>query len=139
MGVRPCEGSTSHPFTDGNGRTARAVMNLELIRAGLPSVIIRRKDRLRYYEALAESDQGVDLGLIAELILTRATDALRDLERAAKAHQGYDLVQARLRKGSRAPGCHLERCGPPSLLAGGRRSRRSLRPGGRRFNPVVRR
>ena len=87
-----------HPFTDGNGRTARAVMNLELIRAGLPSVIIRRKDRLRYYEALAESDQGGDLGLIAELILTRATDALRDLERAAKAHQGYDLVQAQLRK-----------------------------------------
>ena len=87
-----------HPFTDGNGRTARAVMNLELIRAGLPSVIIRRKDRLRYYEALAESDQGGDLGLIAELILTRATDALRDLERTAKAHQGYDLVQARLRK-----------------------------------------
>ena len=87
-----------HPFTDGNGRTARAVMNLELIRAGLPSVVIRRKDRLRYYEALAESDQGGDLGLIAELILTRANDALRYLERTAKAHQGYDLVQAQLRK-----------------------------------------
>ena len=87
-----------HPFTDGNGRTARAVMNLELIRAGLPSVIIRRKDRLRYYEALAESDQGGDLGLIAELILTRATDALQDLERAAKVHQGYDRAQEQLRK-----------------------------------------
>ena len=34
-----------HPFADGNGRTSRAVLNLELIRGGFPSVIIRRKDR----------------------------------------------------------------------------------------------
>ena len=88
-----------HPFTDGNGRTARAVMNLELVRGGFPSVIIRRrKDRHRYYDALAESDSGGNLELIAELILSRATDALRDLERAATAHQGYDAAQAQLRK-----------------------------------------
>lgn len=87
-----------HPFSDGNGRTSRAIMNLELIRAGLPSIIIRRKDRSRYYEALAESDLGGDLGLIAELILARAEDALRDLERAATAQQGYDRAQAELRR-----------------------------------------
>lgn len=87
-----------HPFTDGNGRTARAVMNLELVRGGFPSVIIRRKDRLRYYEALAESDLGGNLELIAELILRRADDALRSLERTAAAHQGYDAAQERLRK-----------------------------------------
>ena len=87
-----------HPFTDGNGRTSRAVMNLELIRAGLPSVIIRRKDRLRYYEALAESDLGGDLGPISELILARAADALRDLERKAAVHEGYDPAQAKLRR-----------------------------------------
>ena len=52
-------------------------MNLELIRAGLPSVIIRRKDRLRYYEALADSDAGGDLGLVAELVLARAADAVK--------------------------------------------------------------
>lgn len=87
-----------HPFSDGNGRTARAVMNLELIRAGLPTLIIRRKDRLRYYEALAESDLGGDLGLLSELVLSRAEDALRDLERAAAAGQGYDKAQAELRR-----------------------------------------
>lgn len=87
-----------HPFTDGNGRTARAVMNLELIRGGLPSLIIRKKDRLRYYEALAESDLGGDLGLVAELLLARAEDALRDLERAAAAQQGYDRLQSELRQ-----------------------------------------
>lgn len=87
-----------HPFTDGNGRTSRAVMNLELIRAGLPSAIIRRKDRLRYYDALAESDLGGDLEPVSELILARAEDALRDLERAARRHEGYDAEQERLRK-----------------------------------------
>ena len=87
-----------HPFTDGNGRTARAIMNLELIRAGLPSVIIRRRDRLRYYDALAESDLGGDLEPVSELILARAEDALRDLERAAKRHEGYDAAQEMLRK-----------------------------------------
>ncbi len=87
-----------HPFTDGNGRTSRAVMNLELVRGGFPSVIIRRKDRLRYYEALAESDLGGNLELIAELILLRAEDALRDLERAATVQQGYDKAHAELRR-----------------------------------------
>ena len=77
-----------HPFTDGNGRTSRAVMNLELIRAGYPSIIIRRQDRLRYYDALAESDLVGDLLPISELILARAEDALRDLERRATAHAG---------------------------------------------------
>ncbi len=87
-----------HPFSDGNGRTSRAVMNLELIRAGFPSIIIRRTDRPRYYEALAESDLGGDLGPISELILARAEDALRDLIRNATRHGDFDIVQAKLRK-----------------------------------------
>ena len=85
-----------HPYIDGNGRTARAIMNLELIRAGLPSVIIRRKDRVRYLEALSHSDEGGDLGLISELIIERAQDSLRDLERAAARRQGYDEAAVRL-------------------------------------------
>lgn len=87
-----------HPYSDGNGRTSRAVMNLELIRAGLPVTIIRRRDRSRYYEALADSDLGGDLDLIAELILARAEDALRSLERAATTQQGYDMAKAKLRR-----------------------------------------
>lgn len=68
-----------------------------------PSVIIRRKDRLRYYDALAESDLGGNLELIAELIVGRAKDALRDHERTATAQhstaqQGYDIIQAKLHK-----------------------------------------
>ncbi len=41
-----------HPFTDGNGRTARLIMNMELMKSGYVPVIIKKECRLKYYEAL---------------------------------------------------------------------------------------
>ncbi|MPM30419.1 hypothetical protein SDC9_76969 [bioreactor metagenome] len=39
-----------HPFIDGNGRTGRLILNLELIKAGLLPVNIKFSDRRRYYD-----------------------------------------------------------------------------------------
>ena len=41
-----------HPFVDGNGRTSRLLMNLDLMNHGFNPVIIKKEDRLKYYEAL---------------------------------------------------------------------------------------
>lgn len=41
-----------HPFVDGNGRTGRLLLNFELMKAGYPPAIIRKEDRLAYYDAL---------------------------------------------------------------------------------------
>ncbi|HDQ72320.1 MAG TPA: Fic family protein [Chloroflexi bacterium] len=47
-----------HPFIDGNGRTARLVMNLLLMRDGYPPTIILRANRGQYYRVLAQADAG---------------------------------------------------------------------------------
>ncbi|WP_303070347.1 Fic family protein [Bilophila wadsworthia] len=41
-----------HPFKDGNGRTARLIMNFELMRAGFPTVIVPVDARPDYYRNL---------------------------------------------------------------------------------------
>ncbi len=90
-----------HPFIDGNGRTARAISNLELIRSGLPPIIIRKIERDRYLDALSQSDSGGDIAPFIDLILTRSEDALLGLEKAAAKHDEYDPLKEKILKGQR--------------------------------------
>lgn len=44
-----------HPFIDGNGRTARLLMNLLLLKNGKPPLIIRPRDRKRYLQVIEKA------------------------------------------------------------------------------------
>lgn len=89
----------THPFHDGNGRVARLLMNLTLMRGGYPMAVILNVDRKKYYDALKKADdkdskpfvnfvaaaveRSLDLWLRA-VEPTREDDALLSLAEASK-------------------------------------------------------
>ncbi len=96
-----------HPFQDGNGRVARAIASLVLIKDGLFPLVITRDDRKRYIEALEAADRG-DLSPLVKIFVrsqssqfkkasevvedtyseTRSTEsALKILQQAAEIYQ----------------------------------------------------
>lgn len=74
---------TVHPFIDGNGRVARLLMNLMLMRHGFPIAIITKEDRLRYYDAL-EFSQASDLTPFVVLLAECIEESLEEYEAAAE-------------------------------------------------------
>jgi Fic family protein len=67
-----------HPFNDGNGRAARLLMNLILIRSGYPPIAIRPADRLTYIGALQEAQSGQGTGSFETLLYQRLDATLDD-------------------------------------------------------------
>lgn len=87
-----------HPYIDGNGRTTRALTNLELVRAGYPPIIIKRTLRSRYISALQQSDAAGDLAPLFDLMLDRMAGAVRGLELSASKRQDYDPLAIGIRQ-----------------------------------------
>ena len=74
---------TVHPFIDGNGRVARLLINLMLMRHGYPIAIITKEDRLRYYDAL-EFSQASDLTPFVVLLGECIEESLEEYEAATE-------------------------------------------------------
>ena len=74
-----------HPFIDGNGRTGRLILNLDLIRNGYPPINVKFTDRKRYYDAFdafyKDNDATPMTELIAEYIDLRFDDYFAVLEK----------------------------------------------------------
>ena len=68
-----------HPFIDGNGRTGRLLMNLQLIKEGLPAVNIKYSDRRSYYDAFDEYARTGSADAMTKLIGEAVVARLREM------------------------------------------------------------
>ncbi|MFH1246801.1 MAG: Fic family protein [Candidatus Micrarchaeota archaeon] len=76
-----------HPFTDGNGRTARLLMNWVLIKHKLPPVIIEAKNKQEYYNTIEAADKGDEkpfVEFLAKQLLQQYTIKETKNEKTAK-------------------------------------------------------
>jgi len=65
-----------HPFIDGNGRTARLLLNLVAIKNGFPPIIIKNEMRAEYYDSLDKAHNTNDYTDFINLIIKSANISL---------------------------------------------------------------
>jgi Fic family protein len=78
-----------HPFDDGNGRTARILMNFILMQFGYPPVIIKTDDKQNYFAALRQADAG----LLEPFIEYVSKNLIHSLELMIKGAKGESIEE----------------------------------------------
>jgi len=78
-----------HPFDDGNGRTARILMNFILLQNGFPPVIIKTDDKINYFGVLRQADAGI----LEPFIEYIASNLIHSLEIMIKGARGESIEE----------------------------------------------
>ncbi len=94
-----------HPFDDGNGRTARILMNFILMQYGYPPVIIKTEEKQRYLSALQQADAGmidsfihyIEENLIQSLELMIKGAKGESIDEPDDVEKGIALIEAKLK------------------------------------------
>lgn len=80
---------TVHPFLDGNGRIGRVIINYQLFQLGLPSIIIRDKEKQIYYEAFREGRSTMKNKIMERVI---ARGLLESLHKRIAYLEGKEII-----------------------------------------------
>ena len=83
---------TIHPFVDGNGRTARLLMNMILLMSGYPAAIIRKRDRLAYIGSLEKAQLGGSKDAYFKIIF-KAVDRSLDIYLKAATGEAAEPIE----------------------------------------------
>ena len=78
-----------HPFDDGNGRTARILMNFILMRYGYSPVVIKTEDKQNYFAALRQADAGIMKPFIDYI----ASNLISSMELMIKGLKGEEIEE----------------------------------------------
>lgn len=96
---------TIHPFFDGNGRMARLLANLPVLKSGLPPIVVPQEDRYRYKLALSDYQNTinnlVDIGDLNQLPMNSQKQYFIDLCIEYWAQTSDLLVKAKEMQGKR--------------------------------------
>jgi Fic family protein len=92
-----------HPFDDGNGRMARLLLNLILIKAGYPPCVIRNERRRSYLESLEHTDQTGEMSKFIEFtaqeVISTEESIIQSVSPGQKqSTQHYTSINAAARK-----------------------------------------